>query len=231
MKPTLTGRVACLLLAAWWAVVPALACPEDTDEDGICDALEDRNGDGQLDNDDTDLDGTPNWLDIDDDNDGLITFLEDLNGNGDWFDDDTNDNGVPAAYEHREPKDIDGDGYISDEWGGDDCNDLGPAVNPGEPEIYYNGRDENCDGQDDFDQDADGWPRADDCDDVDPTVHPGAEEDTSPTDRDCDGFTDPPHGWRVREGCACGPGGGAPGGAAWLALAWLFGRRRLEGQR
>ncbi len=67
----------------------------DSDFDGISDCDEDLDGDGDPANDDTDCDGTPNYLDADDDNDGNDTILEDTNGNGDWFDDDADADGVP----------------------------------------------------------------------------------------------------------------------------------------
>ena len=66
--------------------------------------------------------------------------------------------------------DRDGDGYIDYRvWNadflyvgpekrgvyGDDCDDTNRAVNPGIPEIPYNGLDDNCDGDVDFD---DSWP-------------------------------------------------------------------------
>ncbi len=44
--------------------------------------------------------------------------------------------------------DIDGDGYDSDEAGGDDCNDSDPNVNPGVEEILDDGIDQDCDGVD-----------------------------------------------------------------------------------
>jgi gliding motility-associated-like protein len=58
----------------------------DCDDDGVLD-VEEVNGD-------TDLDGTVDYLDIDDDGDGILTFDEDSNTNQDWFDDDCNENGV-----------------------------------------------------------------------------------------------------------------------------------------
>ncbi len=48
----------------------------DTDGDTLLDSAEDINLDGDCDNDDTDADGTANYLDIDDDNDGVDTNCE-----------------------------------------------------------------------------------------------------------------------------------------------------------
>ena len=45
--------------------------------------FEDLNGDGILANDDTDADGTPNYLDNDDDGDGLLTINENADPNMD----------------------------------------------------------------------------------------------------------------------------------------------------
>jgi len=59
----------------------------DSDGDGIPDPAEDRNGDGNLANDDTDRDGVPDYLDPDDDGDGAPTLIE---GTG-----DRNNNGIP----------------------------------------------------------------------------------------------------------------------------------------
>ncbi len=86
--------------------------------------------------------------------------------------------------------DADGDGYGDpDAWvlaceapegavGNDqDCDDTDPAIHPGATETWYDGVDTDCDGDDDFDQDGDGWPvDAGDCDDLEPTTHPGADE-------------------------------------------------------
>ncbi|MEM1118813.1 MAG: gliding motility-associated C-terminal domain-containing protein [Bacteroidota bacterium] len=51
-------------------------CDFDSDMDGTPDLAEDLNGDGNLENDDTDGDSIPNYLDDDDDGDGILTALE-----------------------------------------------------------------------------------------------------------------------------------------------------------
>ena len=67
----------------------------DHDNDGILSIFEDLDGDGNVNNDDTDEDGVPNYLDVDDDNDGILTKDEDANGDGDPTNDDTDGDGTP----------------------------------------------------------------------------------------------------------------------------------------
>jgi FKBP-type peptidyl-prolyl cis-trans isomerase FkpA len=54
----------------------------DHDRDGIKSYHEDRNGDGDYYNDDTDGDGVPDFLDVDDDGDNVITKFEIRNAEG-----------------------------------------------------------------------------------------------------------------------------------------------------
>ncbi|WP_339658610.1 FKBP-type peptidyl-prolyl cis-trans isomerase [uncultured Polaribacter sp.] len=54
----------------------------DHDNDGVASINEDPDGDGDPRNDDTDLDGSPNYFDVDDDGDGIATIYEDANGDG-----------------------------------------------------------------------------------------------------------------------------------------------------
>jgi FKBP-type peptidyl-prolyl cis-trans isomerase FkpA len=54
----------------------------DHDNDGVASSNEDPDGDGDPRNDDTDLDGSPNYFDADDDGDGVLTINEDANGDG-----------------------------------------------------------------------------------------------------------------------------------------------------
>lgn len=57
----------------------------DHDRDGILSKYEDINNDGNLSNDDTDGDNTPNYIDFDDDNDRTRTSDEILDDNGNRF--------------------------------------------------------------------------------------------------------------------------------------------------
>ena len=89
-----------------------------------------------------------------------------------------------------------------------DCDDTDASVNPGESETWYDGTDQDCDGND-SDQDEDGFDAieadGEDCDDTDDTVYPNAEDgageealgDTTRSaagsplvDDDCDGYVD-----------------------------------------
>ena len=67
----------------------------DHDNDSVPSIKEDVDDDGNPFNDDTDGDGSPDYLDKDDDNDGILTIDEDANGNGDPTDDDTDGDGTP----------------------------------------------------------------------------------------------------------------------------------------
>lgn len=54
----------------------------DHDNDGVASINEDIDGNGDPRDDDTDLDGGPNYFDEDDDGDGVLTKDEDANGDG-----------------------------------------------------------------------------------------------------------------------------------------------------
>ena len=104
-------------------------------------------------------------------------------------DDDDDDGGTETA------PDADGDGFLSIEHGGEDCDDDDPNVNPEATETWYDGIDQDCDGASDFDADgdradSDGYG-GDDCDDEDEYTRPGAlEVCDSSRDEDCDGAVD-----------------------------------------
>lgn len=84
----------------------------EDDNDGILAALEDINGNGDLNDDDTDGDGIPNYLDIDDDGDNILTRDEkpDPNKTGTLKDaQDTDGDGIPDYLD----ADDDGDGTLT----------------------------------------------------------------------------------------------------------------------
>jgi len=84
----------------------------EDDNDGIDADLEDINGDGNLENDDTDGDGLPNYLDMDDDGDNVPTANEnpDPNNDDDLSDaQDTDLDGIPDYLD----TDDDGDGVLT----------------------------------------------------------------------------------------------------------------------
>jgi len=70
-----------------------------------------------------------------------------------------------------------------------DCDDDNAAAHPGATELWYDGLDQDCAGDDDFDADGDGWRLEEDCDDGDPALHPDAVEVCgNDIDDDCDGL-------------------------------------------
>ncbi len=103
--------------------------------------------------------------------------------------------GCPAIGPNglAERQDLDGDGYVSDQFQGDDCDDHDGSVHPDAEDEPYDDRDADCSGGSDFDGDGDGYDTAlnggDDCDDTNPEVHPGATEACDGLDADCDGTT------------------------------------------
>jgi hypothetical protein len=93
---------------------------------------------------------------------------------------------VTVALRAAVGNDNDGDGYVE----GRDCDDDDPSVNPGATEVWYDGVDQDCDGNDD-DQDGDGYAFGADCDDTDASVNPAAPETWyDGIDQDCDGRSD-----------------------------------------
>lgn len=67
----------------------------DADNDWVINSDEDIDKDQIVNNDDTDGDSIPDYLDKDDDGDGVLTKEEDANGDGDPRNDDTDGDGVP----------------------------------------------------------------------------------------------------------------------------------------
>ena len=88
--------------------------------------------------------------------------------------------------------DSDGDGYTERDG---DCDDDSAIAYPGGTEVWYDGIDGDCAGDDDFDADGDGYSALGgdgaDCDDMVETTHPGAEDDWyDGVDADCGGDDD-----------------------------------------
>ncbi len=104
----------------------------------------------------------------------------------DWYD------GVDHDCAGNDDYDQDGDGHVSDAFGGDDCFDGNPDISPSATEIFYDGVDNDCDpATPDTDPDGDGVVAPEDCDDGDANVYPGAPETLGDaTDSDCDGDPD-----------------------------------------
>ena len=95
MNPTLLLTTLALALA----VTPSSSTePSAMDHDGdhVPTIMESPDGDGDPTNDDTDLNGMPDYLDLDDDGDGLWTWPdEDVDGDGDPTNDDSDADGIP----------------------------------------------------------------------------------------------------------------------------------------
>ncbi|NER15556.1 hypothetical protein GWK08_19040 [Leptobacterium flavescens] len=72
----------------------------DHDGDGILSVMEDLDNDRIVANDDTDGDGLPNYLDIDDDGDGTLTRNE-FDENNDGIPDDTDGDGIPDYLDNN----------------------------------------------------------------------------------------------------------------------------------
>lgn len=77
----------------------------DSDNDGVLNNDEDVDRNGDVLNDDTDEDLTPNYLDPDDDNDGIRTRDEDIDGDGNPLNDDTDRDGIPNFLDDDDDND------------------------------------------------------------------------------------------------------------------------------
>ena len=148
-------------------------CNDSDDEinpaaDEICDEL-DNDCDGDIDDDDS--------LVVDEE-DGVV-FFEDADGDGYGVVSETTALGCETAP----------DGFSGTT---DDCDDTDPAIYPGATEIWYDGVDQDCGDDNDYDADADGYDSidhsGDDCDDAESQVNPGMSEVCNDgIDNDCSG--------------------------------------------
>ncbi|MEC9390141.1 MAG: MopE-related protein [Myxococcota bacterium] len=161
---------------------------------------------------DNDGDGVVAADDCDDNNDAISPLKEET-----WYDGVDNDCAEDDDY------DADADGFVPTQYAGlqtagvtgtgilppGDCADDSADVYPGAEDPFYDGVDSDCAGNDDFDQDADGYASRDhayavtehangtgtlpatDCDDTLNSVNPGAaDEPYNGIDEDCAGNDD-----------------------------------------
>ena len=149
----------------------------DSDNDGYGDptvSTEDCSAPGNYVENNLDCDdNNPQLNQDDDDNDGSSTC-----------DGDCNDNDSALNL-----LDEDGDNVSTCDG---DCDDEDTSISPIAPEIYYDGIDQDCAGDDDFDADGDGYTSdlygGDDCHDYNSSVYPYAGDTQGDfTDGDCDG--------------------------------------------
>ncbi|MEC7948564.1 MAG: MopE-related protein, partial [Myxococcota bacterium] len=163
---------------------------DDGDCDGVLTAADCDDGDASLRAEayDADCDGVLTAADCDDGDPSLLAKADDVDCDGVLTADDCDDGDASSTVV---ADDGDCDGVLT----ADDCDDTDPTSTGIEPEVPYDGIDDDCDGADLIDVDRDGFAATsvggDDCDDTDNMVHPYQWEDISDgVDNDCDGDID-----------------------------------------
>ena len=150
----------------------------------------DDNCDGNIDEGtnafDDDGDGfSENEGDCDDNNNTISPQIAEIENGLDDNCDGNIDEGTDAF-------DDDGDGFSENQG---DCDDNNNTINPEASDVWYDGVDSDCAGDDDFDQDGDGDPSSsysgNDCNDLDPTISSLATEVWyDGIDQNCDNLSD-----------------------------------------
>jgi hypothetical protein len=198
-----------------WAVEPGDCDDEENDanpgSDELCDGI-DNDCDGTTDEGDA-ADAEPFYADLDEDSfgdPGNVTRACSLPENHVLNDDDCDDNDALELPGAQWWPDSDGDGFgdrdatpascaraaETDVADATDCDDSNPDAYPGAPDTWYDGIDADCQGDDDYDQDGDGFRvveapgGGDDCIDTDAAINPGAAEAQDGIDNDCDTLCD-----------------------------------------
>ncbi len=146
----------------------------------------------QCDGEDNDCDGT-----VDEDVEDLVWYAD---ADGDGYGD-----AQVSTEDCAQPE-----GWVMDDT---DCDDADATAHPGSTEVWYDGVDQDCDGNDD-DQDGDGFGVDVDCDDEDAEVWPG----DGIWDDNCNYVADP-DGDRVRTCGTCS----STSPAGWVGLMGLLG--------